>query len=113
MATGFQRCCKRGTDRRRFEEVEGELRAIFSHISYLGFDPFGPGVRLAFATDRSPVQIAAPLESDGVLLATFLCWRLHGTTNKRLCVPPPRGRQKKGRPKATTRMKNKSNVLCT
>ena len=66
-----------GRQRGVFEKVERQVCDMFKHIRNIGFDPGPEGVRLSFMTTRSNKLVAAPQESDGVLLATFLSWRLY------------------------------------
>jgi predicted ATPase len=45
---------------------------------------------LRYRTDRSDEAIRAPQESDGVLLATFLLWRLHtASSGLTVCLEEP------------------------
>ena len=74
-----------GAKRETFTEIEEELRRLFPHIRTIGFKSDWQGVRLQFMTDRSEDPITAPQESDGVLLATFLLWRLY-TAGPSVCV---------------------------
>ncbi|MGH7988045.1 MAG: AAA family ATPase [Candidatus Binataceae bacterium] len=66
-----------GRQRDVFEKVERQVCKTFEHVRNIGFDPGPDGVRLSFMTTRSNKLVAAPQESDGVLLATFLSWRLY------------------------------------
>jgi predicted ATPase len=66
-----------GRQRDVFEKVERQVCDMFKHVKNIGFDPGPDGVRLSFMTSRSNKLVAAPQEADGVLLATFLCWRLY------------------------------------
>jgi predicted ATPase len=63
-------------DRAVFENIEQSLRQLFPHIHNIGFENDYLGVRLSYRTDRSYEPVRASQESDGVLLATFLLWRL-------------------------------------
>lgn len=77
-------------DRGVFEAIENALRQLFPHIRNIGFENDYLGVRLSYRTDRSYDPIRAPLESDGVLLATFLLWRLHtASSDLTLCLEEP------------------------
>ncbi len=80
-----------GSKREVFEAIEKAVRGLFPHIRTLGFRTERQGVRLSFMTDRSEDLIPAPQESDGVLLATFLFWRLYtaGETVKTVCLEEP------------------------
>jgi predicted ATPase len=66
-----------GRNRDVFQKIEDRVHSIFSHISRIGFDAGPLGLRLTFMTTRSNALVPAPQEADGVLLATFLCWRLY------------------------------------
>lgn len=79
-----------GVNRPLFEHIEQELQAIFPHIRFINFQSGRLGVRLAFTTTRSEDLLPAPMESDGVLLTTFLLWRLYtAAPNLRLCLEEP------------------------
>ncbi len=72
-------------DREVFAAIEKALRNLFPHIQSIGFENDYLGVRLSYRTDRTYEPVRAPQESDGVLLATFLLWRLH-TSSKGMTV---------------------------
>ena len=74
-----------GEDRSTFTKIEQDLSKLFPHIRTIGFKSDYQGVRLTYMTDRSEDPIPAPQEADGVLLSTFLLWRLH-TAPSGLCV---------------------------
>lgn len=79
-----------GSNRALFEMIEKSLCQVFPHIEALGFDTDWQGVRLSFKTNRSVKLIPAPQESDGVLLATFLFWRLYtGRSAMKICLEEP------------------------
>lgn len=79
-----------GSDRDLFGEIEKAICRVFPHIKGIGFENDWRGVRLSFKTDRSEDLIPAPLESDGVLLATFLFWRLYtGGPHFKICLEEP------------------------
>ena len=79
-----------GQDRRLFEAIEGRLHEIFPHIRFINFQSDRFGVRLAFTTDRSEELVPGPQESDGVLLTTFLLWRLHTAgSSLKVCIEEP------------------------
>jgi predicted ATPase len=80
-----------GANRDLFTKVENRLKEEFEHIRTIGFDNARDGVRLLFTTNRSGRQIPAPQECDGVLLTTFLLWRLYtsGSENMQLCLEEP------------------------
>jgi len=65
-----------GRSRDVYEKIENRVHSIFDHVTRIGFDAGPEGVRLNFMTTRSNALVPAPQEADGVLLATFLCWRL-------------------------------------
>ncbi len=66
-----------GRNREVFTRIEDKVRDTFKHIRTIGFDAGPEGVRLNFMTTRSNNLVPAPQEADGVLLATFLLWRLY------------------------------------
>lgn len=68
-----------GAERPAFEKIEAGLRTIFPHIQTIGLRSDYQGVRMTFKTNRSQDPIPATQEADGVLLATFLLWRLYET----------------------------------
>ena len=74
-----------GEDRSTFTRIEQDLSKLFPHIRTIGFKSDYQGVRLTYMTDRSEDPIPAPQEADGVLLSTFLLWRLH-TAHSGHCV---------------------------
>lgn len=79
-----------GRKRKVFESIETALCNLFPHIKSLGFQTDWQGVRLGFVTDRSEQSIPAPQESDGVLLAIFLLWRLYtGGPILTVCLEEP------------------------
>lgn len=79
-----------GADRPTFSSIEADLASTFPHIRSLGFKADWQGVRITYSTTRSEDPVPAPLESDGVLLATFLLWRLHtGGQSIRVCLEEP------------------------
>ena len=79
-----------GEDRTTFTKIENGLSALFPHITAVGFKSDFPGVRLTYMTDRSEDPLPAPQEADGVLLSTFLLWRLHTAgPNLRVCLEEP------------------------
>jgi predicted ATPase len=79
-----------GSNREVFEAIERAVCVLFPHIKAIGFRTTWQGVRLSFRTDRSDDLIPAPQESDGVLLATFLFWRLYtANPSMKLCLEEP------------------------
>jgi len=77
-------------DRETFEAVEADVKNLFPHIRAISFKSDWQGVRLTYITDRSEDPIPAPQESDGVLLSTFLFWRLRsGGRTTRVCLEEP------------------------
>lgn len=80
-----------GSKREVFEAIENAVRRLFPHIRTVGFNTDVQGVRLSFMTYRSEDLIPAPQESDGVLLATFLFWRLFtaGESVRAVCLEEP------------------------
>jgi predicted ATPase len=79
-----------GGKREVFEAIEKAVCSVFPHIKAIGFKTDWQGVRFSFRTDRSEDLIPAPQESDGVLIATFLFWRLYtGTPSLKVCLEEP------------------------
>lgn len=79
-----------GSNRELFAAVEKAVCDLFPHVKAIGFQNDVQGVRLSFRTDRSEDLVPAPQESDGVLLATFLFWRLYtATPDIKLCLEEP------------------------
>jgi len=77
-------------DRETFSSIEAAVSKLFPHIRAIGFKSDRQGVRLSYLTDRSEDPIPGPQESDGVLLATFLFWRLYtGSTSMTVCLEEP------------------------
>jgi hypothetical protein len=77
-------------DREVFVAIEKSLCQLFPHIKSIGFENDYLGVRLRYRTERSDEPIRAPQESDGVLLATFLLWRLHTAgADMTICLEEP------------------------
>lgn len=90
MAAKLQDLHNSPSDRKQFELIEQNLRQLFPHIQNIGFENDYQGVRLSYRTDRSYDPVPAPQESDGVLLSTFLLWRLHTNSNDLLvCLEEP------------------------
>jgi predicted ATPase len=79
-----------GSKREVFESIEKAVCKLFPHVKTIGFTTDWRGVRLSFKTDRSGDLLPAPQESDGVLLATFLFWRLYtANPSMKLCLEEP------------------------
>ncbi len=79
-----------GSNRELFEQIEQAVCRLFPHIRAIGFKTDYLGVRLSFRTARSEDLIPAPQESDGVLIATFLFWRLYtGNPALKVCIEEP------------------------
>jgi predicted ATPase len=79
-----------GSRRKVFETIETAVCRLFPHIDSIGFQTDWQGVRLCFMTNRSEDLIPAPQESDGLLLATFLFWRLYtGSPSLTVCLEEP------------------------
>ena len=77
-------------EREIFDAVQADVRRLFPHVRSIGFKSDWQGVRLTYVTDRSEDPIPAPQESDGVLLSTFLFWRLHtGSASTTVCLEEP------------------------
>jgi predicted ATPase len=70
--------------------IEKAVCKMFPDIKAFGLRTDWRGVRLTFRTDRSEDLIPAPQESDGVLLATFLFWRLYtANSSMKVCLEEP------------------------
>lgn len=77
-------------DRKSFSQIEEVLRKLHPHITEIRFKSDWRGVGLFYKTTRSVDDIPATLESDGVLLTTFLLWRGHeAPANLKLCLEEP------------------------
>jgi energy-coupling factor transporter ATP-binding protein EcfA2 len=77
-------------ERETFDAVEADVKKLFPHVRSIGFKSDWQGVRLTYVTDRSEDPIPAPQESDGVLLSTFLFWRLRsGGSSIKVCLEEP------------------------
>ena len=74
----------------RFSSIEAELKRSYPHLRSIGFKSDWQGVRLTYLTERSEDPIPAPQEADGVLLSTFLLWRLHtASPSDLICLDEP------------------------
>lgn len=79
-----------GTKRDVFQTIESAVCRLFPHIRRILLKSDRQGVRLSFDTDRSEDPVAAPQESDGALLATFLFWRFYtGDSALKVCLEEP------------------------
>jgi predicted ATPase len=77
-------------ERDTFDAIQKAICKLFPHIRGISFKSDWQGVRLTYLTDRSEDPIPAPQESDGVLIATFLFWRLYtGQGAVRVCLEEP------------------------
>ena len=78
-------------DRPHHDEVQKQLAGLYPHIR--GLEPIEDwrGVGIGYWTHRARHLIPAPLELDGVLLATFLLWRLQRdeANLRRICLEEP------------------------
>ncbi len=79
------------TQRDIFSELEKELSQLHNHITGINFKPDWRGIGLLYKTNRVATgEIQAIQESDGVLLSTFLLWRLYSaTTGLKICLEEP------------------------
>jgi predicted ATPase len=78
------------TKREIFTAIETDLSALHEHIRGIGFKSDWRGLSLTFKSERTMQETPATLESDGVLLSTFLLWRLHSSTpNLKVCLEEP------------------------
>ena len=78
------------SDRESFTRIEEGLQKLHDHIRSIGFKADWRGVGLTYRTTRSSLETSASLESDGVLLSTFLLWRVHtAPANFKLCLEEP------------------------
>lgn len=88
LAAELQRL--QGEDRDTFTKIEDHLGRLFPHVRTIGFRSDYQGVRLTYMTNRSQTPVPAPQEADGVLLSTFLLWRLYtGGPNLHICLEEP------------------------
>lgn len=79
-----------GERRDIFERIEEGLRGQFSHVKNIGFRTDHHGVRLMYQTTRSQDPLPAAQESDGVLVTTFVLWRLYTAgPGIRVCFEEP------------------------
>jgi predicted ATPase len=79
-----------GEDKTTFDKIERQIKEWFPHIGAINFEEEGLGVRLAFTSSRSQRIIPAELESDGVLHALFMLWRLCSKEpNVTVCIEEP------------------------
>jgi predicted ATPase len=77
-------------ERETFKAIENAICTLFPHVRAISFKSDWQGVRLTYLTDRSEDPIPAPQESDGVLMATFLFWRLYtGEGAVKVCLEEP------------------------
>jgi predicted ATPase len=78
------------SDRATFDAIQKQLQEIHDHILTIDFIEDWRGVGLVYGSNRTRGKTAASLESDGVLLTTFLLWRLHTAYNNfKLCIEEP------------------------
>jgi len=88
LALALQQVWK--SDRQTFDLIEKELQKLHSHILSIDFVSDWRGTGLIYKTDRVRWNIPASLESDGVLLSTFLLWRIYtARQNFKLCLEEP------------------------
>jgi predicted ATPase len=80
-----------GENRDVFDTIEKTLNEWFPHIEKIEFEEgkeFGVGI--SFKTKRSTKSIPAELESDGVVQALFLLWRLYAPESfVTICLEEP------------------------
>lgn len=78
------------TDRDTFTAMEGQLQNLHSHIRGITFKSDWRGVGFRYKSNRTTEPTPASLESDGVLLSTFLVWRMYSApANLKLCLEEP------------------------
>lgn len=78
------------TNRESFSEIEQQLHSLHDHVTGMTFRREWRGIGLYYKTNRTDQDTPASLESDGVLLSTFLLWRVYaGTPNLKLCLEEP------------------------
>lgn len=78
------------TDRTTFQAIESGLTQLHDHVTGINFKSDWRGVGLMYSTTRAPGDTPAGLESDGVLLSTFLLWLIHtAEPNLILCLEEP------------------------
>ena len=77
-------------DRSTFETIQQKLHEMHPHINNIDFLVDWRGTGILYKTDRVPFGTPASLESDGVLLSSFLLWRLYTSgDNFKLCLEEP------------------------
>jgi len=77
-------------DRPTFDTIQKELCKLHPHITALDFQVDWRGTGILYKTNRVAFGTPASLESDGVLLTTFLLWRLYTSPiNFKLCLEEP------------------------
>jgi len=77
-------------DRQTFSQLEEKLCQLHGHIKAMSFKSDWRGVGIYYNTVRAEEGLPAGLESDGVLLTTFLLWRLYtAPQNFKLCLEEP------------------------
>jgi len=80
-------------DRDTFTKIEKELNQFHKHIEGINCKTDWRGLGFFYKTTRSREDIPARLESDGVLLTTFLLWRFYSAAAKRenlkVCLEEP------------------------
>lgn len=73
-----------------FDQIQQAVSRVFPHVEGIRIESSTSGVRLAYKTTRRPQLVPAPNESDGVLLATFLLWRMYtGHVELKVCLEEP------------------------
>jgi predicted ATPase len=88
LAVALQNVWK--ADRPTFALILEKLQSLHSHILSIDFLTDWRGTGFVYKTSRTRWNIPASLESDGVLLSTFLLWRLYtARQNLKLCLEEP------------------------
>jgi predicted ATPase len=77
-------------DRTVFGIIEQELHKMHSHVNNIDFLVDWRGTGILYKTTRVAFGTPASLESDGVLLTSFLLWRLYTAGNNfKFCLEEP------------------------
>jgi predicted ATPase len=78
------------SDRGTFDRIQEGVKRLHSHVKGIDFVADWRGTGIVYKTDRVTLSTPASLESDGVLLSTFLLWRvLTARQNLKLCLEEP------------------------
>jgi predicted ATPase len=78
-----------GGERDRFLLMEAEIHKVHGHVLGLSLRHDYRGLGLFYRTTRFPQELPASLESDGVLLTTFMAWRVYTAGDLKVCIEEP------------------------